>query len=206
MIIGAGGGIGTVIARITIYHAGSDKAWLHYRNNAPENLPPLARVEKMIFGDLLVARTRMHIVDVAASIPMNRIFICAGEYNRNLQKQLQLAQATAELIGALSAVKNPPKWVINLNSIAAHGYHPNEPEYAAGKAALASFILNRRKEFMERGMRVTDVFLGAVDTKMTANREGHERFMRPNEVASIVTGLPYGSSSRLESITLGRTL
>jgi short-subunit dehydrogenase len=76
--------------------------------------------------------------------------------------------------------------IININSLAGKNGSKGESFYSATKHALKGFSDSFKQEVLEKGIRVLDVYLGAISTDMTKNRKDHEFFIDPDEAASVI--------------------
>jgi len=84
---------------------------------------------------------------------------------------------------------NQSGWIININSLAGKYPNYNESVYCASKFGLSGFGSSISINQKETKIKVVDVYVGAMKTEMTKNRENHFNFMQPQEVASFVLDL-----------------
>lgn len=215
VIIGAHGGIGSKFAE---HYVGRGQVILQQRLKSEARYAHLASPGlKYVFGDFCSDSTQHQILEfIDDGDTVDMLILAAGVYTQSLtavqaspmeaEIHMELAKASMKFVLRLLPYMCTESWIINLNSISAKNYCPNEAIYSAGKAALASFFKNIRAACLKDGVRVLDVFLGGVDTPMTANRPGHELMMDPKEVAEAIIHLPLGMKTlQIEEITLGRT-
>jgi short-subunit dehydrogenase len=76
--------------------------------------------------------------------------------------------------------------LIVVNSIAALNPNPNEPVYGACKSALHYMTQALQLELLDYGVRVSEVFPGAMNTPMTNHREDQSSLMSPTHVAQTI--------------------
>jgi short-subunit dehydrogenase len=76
--------------------------------------------------------------------------------------------------------------IININSLAGKLGSKQESFYSASKHALKGFSDSIKQEILEKGIRVLDVYLGAMSTEMTKNRKDYDFFINPNEAAGVI--------------------
>jgi short-subunit dehydrogenase len=171
-----------------------------------------ARVDLTCFaGDITEGDAQLEIFKYASLHSIDTVFISVGVYSDlqasyiHIDKQLDLTKATMRIINGI--LTRRPKQIVHINSISGKNYCPQEPLYAAGKAALASYMKNIRPYALRGGTRILDVFLGGVDTKMTAGKKYTGKLMSPADVADAILSLPLGSPTlQFEEITLGRVI
>lgn len=121
----------------------------------------------------------------------------AGEYsngnifNSSTQQMKNLFQVNFFSIFAL--IKDFVKWkkdnfiIINLNSFAGKNSSKNEIVYSATKHALRSLGNSLKEEFIGKKVKIIDLFLGAVKTRMTKKRKNFSKLIDPNDVAEFVS-------------------
>ena len=76
--------------------------------------------------------------------------------------------------------------IIHINSIAGKNLAPDEAHYSASKFAVRGFLQSFRFEAREKGVRVLDVFPGAIQTPMCTDRPGYDKMMDSKEVAEAI--------------------
>ena len=90
-------------------------------------------------------------------------------------------------------IKDFVKWkkdnfiIINLNSFAGKNSSKDEIVYSATKNALRSLSNSLKQEFIGKKIKIIDLFLGAVKTRMTKNRKNFNKLIDPNDVAEFVS-------------------
>ena len=101
--------------------------------------------------------------------------------------------------------KNKRGIVVNINSIAGKNGSDGEAAYCASKFGLRGFSESIQFEATRYGIRIIDIYLGAMKTKMTSNREGSELFMDASEVSDVVVSLTKEFSSlKVNEVSLSR--
>jgi NADP-dependent 3-hydroxy acid dehydrogenase YdfG len=112
-----------------------------------------------------------------------------AQYRVNVRAPYQLTQALLPRLLACGG------HVVFINSSVVTGGRAGLSQYAATKQALRALADSLRDEVNPRGMRVTSIFLGRTASNMQAavhRREGRtyhpERFIQPDDVASVVVG------------------
>jgi len=76
--------------------------------------------------------------------------------------------------------------IVNINSTAgAHG-SLGESAYSAAKHALKGFSESLRYEVTKKGIKIMDIFLGAMKTQMNSKREDRDLLIDPLEAAKFI--------------------
>lgn len=97
--------------------------------------------------------------------------------------------------------------VVNVNSVAGLNGSPGESLYAATKFGLRGFSQSLWHEGLRDGVRVMDVFLGAMRTCMTNDRADYGRLIDPVEAAWMIAELCERKDSlQVTEVTIGRLL
>jgi len=95
--------------------------------------------------------------------------------------------------------------IVNINSIAGKQGGNLETAYAASKHALKGFFDSLRLEVTAKGVRILDIYLGAMATQMTEKRKNPNLVMQPREVAKvIVKNCERYESLEIKELTIGR--
>jgi len=76
--------------------------------------------------------------------------------------------------------------IVNINSIAGKEGSNGESAYCASKQALRGFFNSIRQEITKYGIRVIDIYSGAIATQMTAKRKNPELLIQPKEAAEFI--------------------
>lgn len=95
--------------------------------------------------------------------------------------------------------------IVNINSIAGEKGSPEESAYSASKHALKGFFDSLRYEVTKQGVRILDVYSGAIKTQMTRDRKTYPLLMNPEEVAKeIVKNCELSESLSVSRLDIGR--
>jgi len=109
--------------------------------------------------------------------------------------------------GCLETLRRKHGIVVNINSMAAHSPGKGEAVYAASKAGLEGFSKAWKLETLP--VRVMDVFIGAMNTRMALGRPNPELLIKPEAaaeaIASAIRASRYESSVRVDSLDLRRS-
>lgn len=76
--------------------------------------------------------------------------------------------------------------IININSLAGKTPAANESAYCASKFGLHGFSKSMQLEAIGTGIRVVDLYPGAIKTRMTKHRPNYENLIDPNDVSSLI--------------------
>lgn len=76
--------------------------------------------------------------------------------------------------------------IVNINSLAGERGSAGEAAYAASKHALRGFFDSLRLEETKYGIRILDVYLGAMRTGMTAERPNPDLLITPEDAAKVI--------------------
>lgn len=210
LVSGAGGGIGSEIAR-ALLRSGAAKIYCGARELetlrtlcavAPDRLIPL---QLDVTAADSVAKAAEACTDVNLLVnnagwnsneglfSANAVDNARREMETNYLGTLALSRAFQPVLA-----KNGGGGLVNLISVIAHSNVPLMATYAASKAALLSLTQALRAELRQQGTHVMGVLPGAVDTPMTPGFEGMK--MRPQQVAE---ALIQGLQARMEDIYPG---
>jgi len=95
--------------------------------------------------------------------------------------------------------------IININSIAGKRPGQDEAVYCASKYGLRGFSESIKPSAAEFGIRILDVYLGAVRTDMVKNRPGFKKFIYPEEAAAVIFALSQTYKSlTIREVEIGR--
>jgi len=83
-------------------------------------------------------------------------------------------------------INNGSGVIVNINSIAGKNFSDGETAYSASKHALRGFSGSLQFDLTKYGIRLIDVYLGAMDTNMTSGRNNSDKLIKPDEVANII--------------------
>lgn len=98
--------------------------------------------------------------------------------------------------------------IININSKAGKNGSINEAVYSASKHGLKGFFDSLQYEATRYNIRIVNMYLGAVATDMTIDRENFNKLILPKDIANFVfriSEMDY-SSMRITDIDLGRRI
>jgi short-subunit dehydrogenase len=79
--------------------------------------------------------------------------------------------------------------IMNINSVAGLRGSSHEPLYAASKFGLRGFSESVKDAWLKQGVRMIDVYSGAMATGMSSKRSDVSNLMDPKELASFLVGL-----------------
>lgn len=95
--------------------------------------------------------------------------------------------------------------IVNVNSIAGKQGSGGESAYCASKFGLRGFSESLQFEATRHGVRVVDVYLGAMRTAMTRERSDRELFIDPSDAAKVIFEVSKGAPTlRVNEISLSR--
>lgn len=174
---------------------------------------------EIVTGDITDANTRTMLICAARKMKVDVLINNAGLYlqksvlnseyedikklvNTNLVVPILLTKTICSVFK-----ENKKGHIININSTA--GKRPNEQEqvYCSTKYGLRGFSDSFKQEAIKYGINVTDVYLGAMQTNMTFNREGKEKLIQPAEAARVICMIAQNYTSlRVSEIEILRKL
>lgn len=76
--------------------------------------------------------------------------------------------------------------IININSLAGKNSAANESVYCASKFGLHGFSKSIQLEAIGTGIRVVDLYPGAIKTRMTKHRPNYESLIEPTDIATLI--------------------
>jgi short-subunit dehydrogenase len=126
--------------------------------------------------DTIICNAGVYLVGPINSIPDNEVNHIVGI---NLIHQIRLIKA----VFSHFLERNFGRIVI-VNSIAALYPTKLESIYSASKAGLSAFSKSLQIEAVGTNIQITDLYLGAMDTDMTKNRESSGTLIDVNELAA----------------------
>jgi short-subunit dehydrogenase len=104
-----------------------------------------------------------------------------------------------------TALKKNKGLVVNINSLAGKTGGNGETAYCASKHGLAGFSSALQFDATKDGIRVIDVFVGAMQTNMTKERKDYEKLIYPKDVAETIYSLCKDyASMRITEININR--
>lgn len=167
-------------------------------------------------GDLNNTETCRQLVSFADLYSIKYLVLCAGLYQRGKfieQASISISDilssntvATINFIREIFPYLQPGSTIVHINSMAGKNLSPEEAVYSASKTAMAAFLKAFRFEARDKGVRVLDVFPGAIQTPMCADRPGYDKMMDVKEVAQAIHAAATLklSSLQIEELHLGR--
>lgn len=76
--------------------------------------------------------------------------------------------------------------IVSINSIAGLTANSNEAVYCASKHGLSGFVKSLQTDAHRHNVRIMDYYPGAIQTRMTQEREGFIGFIKPEDVAELI--------------------
>jgi short-subunit dehydrogenase len=189
LITGCGSGLGK-----SLFKEGGKRGYNmfpHYRN--PKSFGLIGDITDPDFPSLLFEYCESRHIDVFIN---NAAIYCGGgilettdtqildTINTNLTSQILVLKKVYEAFK-----KKSSGLIININSLAGINASANESVYCASKWALRGFSKSLQLEAINSGVEFMDVYSGAIQTRMTKNRENYKSLMSPCEVASQIYDL-----------------
>lgn len=195
LITGASRGLGFALTKVFL--AGG----YHLILNSKDIGPPMNDNIDVVKGDLKLDKTISELTKTAreknvdilinnAAIYQNKQFdnMTNKDYRDVMEVNLAAPIRLTKAIWPIFIFKNSGL-IININSVAGKHGSSGESAYSASKFGLRGFSQSLQQEAHKYNIRITDVFLGAMKTGMTAHRHDHDNLIEPDEVAQIVYGL-----------------
>lgn len=200
MITGASKGLGKELAlefskKYNIIINGRDANAL---NEIYKKINPYKDMDKctIILGDITNEKTLENLTEKAKD-GLDILINNAGIYYNNpdeinldeLRKVMEVNFfAQANLISRILPIfiAKQKGLIVNINSIAGKFGSLGEYAYCASKHALRGFSESLRYDLTKQGIRILDVYLGAMRTPMTAKRPNQELLIDPREVAKVI--------------------
>lgn len=170
----------------------------------------------LIVGDLRDVKTRDDLTEAAAARGIDVLVNNAGMYSHgepNPQKIVALIETNllAPMLLTYSIyplmVERGSGTVVNINSVAGKHAHASEAVYAASKHGLYGFSKALRQQGKPQGIRVIDVFPGALNSRMLDHRTDLSTCIDVAEAADLIVSLTRDYSSfQINEIDLSRRL
>lgn len=220
-ITGASRGLGKALAEIFADNnhnlLGPDDAYrliLHCKNS--ELQKPIGIECHIVNGDLVLDGEIQKLASVAerrdidilinnAGIYCNKPFseMSEDDFRETIKTNLL---APMFLTRALwPALKKKSGLIININSHAGKSGTNGETAYCASKHGLRGFSSALQFDATKDGIRIIDVFLGAMKTDMTKGRENFDKLINPAEAAKAIFNLCENYQSlRITEIDISR--
>ena len=195
LITGCSSGLGKALFNETCRHDHL-KSFAHYRSNLVDPYALIGDITDDSFPDKLDEYIRSREVDCF----INNAGVLEGDIiETNLIAQIKMLQVVYKYFLEKQRGK-----IININSVA--GLHPsaNESIYCASKFGLRGYSQSLQLEAIGRGIEITDVYLGGVQTRMTQDRSNYDSLMDPADIAYQIIDLINTKSYYVNEIILRR--
>ncbi len=95
--------------------------------------------------------------------------------------------------------------IININSVAGLKGSSREALYAASKFGLRGFSESVKDAWLKQGVRMIDVYSGAIATGMSSQRSDVSNLMDPQELATFLVGLCTTDSFFVREVNVQKT-
>lgn len=174
-------------------------------------------VKAVIKGDLQFKSTTTRLVEATEKNDIDILINNAGIYCQGSLKETSIdayweiikvnLMAQINLIKSIWPifVKKQSGLIININSTAGKYGSNGESAYCASKHGLRGFSSSLRREAGENGIRIIDVYLGAMKTDMSKHRQDWDNLIEPTEAARVIVGLCENYESlNVSEITIAR--
>jgi len=96
--------------------------------------------------------------------------------------------------------------IMNINSIAGLRGSYHEAVYAASKFGLRGFSESVKEDWLKKGVRMIDVYSGAIGTGMSSKRPDIHDLIDPQELAEFLVGLCATRSFFVKELNVRRTI
>ncbi len=170
----------------------------------------------LVCGDLIDSSIQDRLVHFADLFAIRYLICCAGQYKHGKLREhtrdgiISLLNSnltsTVSLIHAVYPhLLDENSTIVHINSIAGKSVQSDELVYSASKHGMRAFLQGLRFEARERGIRVLDVFPGAVQTPMNADSDAFAGMMDVKEIAAIIYNsiIVTPKSLQLEELHIG---
>lgn len=195
MITGAGRGLGLELAKV--FDAAGYRLILNcrtypYHSNGDSQI---------VFGDLRDNETINALADMAEVMGVDILINCAGVYSNKEFDNLSVGDIESVMNSNFLAPVALAKrifpmlqgrqggYIVNINSLAGVLGAKGEMAYAASKHALRGFFDSLKFEATKHGIKILNVYAGAMKTDMTSNRQDQDKLIDPVEVAELIYAL-----------------
>jgi short-subunit dehydrogenase len=186
LITGCGSGLGKVLSE-NKYH----NIFSHYRS--VEN--PL---DNSIIGDLrdinVLNSLSQFIDDNNINVFINNVGVYLNGPISEVSDEELIDVININLISSMLLLKRVYSYfskknsglIININSLAGKTPAANESVYCASKFGLCGFSKSIQLEAIGTGIRIVDLYPGAIKTRMTEDRKNYDSLIDPNDIASLI--------------------
>jgi len=156
---------------------------------------------EIVLGDIKRESTIEKLYDVAKRRDIGILINNAGVYShKNFEQETQLdfydildtnLLSPINLIRRIYPIFKRKKsgLIVNINSLAGLSGNPEECAYCTSKFGLHGFSSSLREYAIRDGIKVMDVFLGAMNTQMTRKRKDQSKCIDPKEAAEVIADL-----------------
>lgn len=219
IITGASGGLGKELAR-TFAEARYDL--ILQRRSTVQSLDYPEEIRKVrvdwVWGNLRLFTPLNEIVEVAeqrgatvlinnAAVHLNKSFDEMTDCDIKEVVETNLISPMILTRKLWAMLKKNNGLVININSLAGKEGGKGETAYCASKHGLAGFSKALQFDGTKDDVRVINVYIGKMNTKMTAGQVNQEKYIDSAEVANIILYLCQDfRSSRITDITIERRI
>jgi len=213
LVTGGNRGLGLALACAFAEH--KHLVVLHSRNPMPIDHLPKDCGFRLVTGDLRDSRVIYQLVKAVKEENVKILVNNAAVYDRcnietlthsKVQHLIEVnLMCPIMLTHAVWPSLKSGGMVININSFAGINGADGELVYCATKHGLAGFSKSLQFDGVRDDVRVLDVYLGAMRTRMTEGRNNQSLFMEPSDVAEQIVSLCANYASlRVTEITLAR--
>ena len=174
---------------------------------------------RMVIGDLAYERTIHELTDCANRNNVDILINNAGvylqksvsemstsEFRRIIEVNLIVPVILTKSIFELFKKRNAGL-IVNINSLSGKNFSDLEAAYSAGKHGLRGFMGSFQFEALRSNVPIMNIYSGAMDTDMTADRKDTSKFIRTEEVAEFICSLIHNYKSiRISEIDILRRI
>ena len=220
LITGSSKGLGAALAEVfsknrynIILHGRNDDDIADVRNLVEKNGSKV----HIVSGDLLDESTINNLAECAINNSVDILINNAGLYLNKSFHDMSISEfkdvINVNLVAPVSITHKIFGWfkenkrgtIVNINSIAGKNGSDGELAYCSSKFGLRGFSESLQFEATRHGIRVVDIYLGAMKTSITKDREENELFIEPSEAANIIFDIAKEFSTlRVNEISLNR--
>jgi len=164
--------------------------------------------------DIGVIQRLVHFSDLYA---IRYLICCAGQYKldsfMNHSQKIISDILNSNLVSTISLIRavyphllDENSTIVHINSIAGKSVASSELVYAASKHGMKAFMQGLRYEVRPRGVRVLDVFPGAIQTPMCEGLPGYADMIIAKEAAKTIhtcATMPF-ASMQIDELHIGR--
>ena len=193
LVTGCSSGLGKALFN-EVHYQDHLKSFAHYRERGHDPFALIGDITKDHFPDKLDKYLRECEIDCF----INNAGVIEGNIiETNLISQIKMLQVVYKYF-----LEKQKGRIININSVA--GLYPsaNESIYCASKFGLKGFSQSLQLEAVGKGVEITDVYLGGVQTRMTQDRDNYSSLMKPHDVAHCIVDLINSKSYYVNEIVL----